>query len=69
MNAEVLDVYKRQVPTLTYTRGEYRPIENAFSRENAVGYIRTTLEIGTTRYIRGDKEWLVFDNYVPDVSK
>ncbi|HPT61971.1 MAG TPA: hypothetical protein PLN81_10330 [Bacillota bacterium] len=66
---DVKDAYFIDVPTLTYTRGEYRPIENAFSRENAVGYIRTTGEIGTTLYIRGDKVWLVFDNYVPDVSK
>ena len=66
---DVKDAYFIDVPTLTYTRGEYRLIENAFSRENAVGYIRATLEIGTTRYIRGDKKWLLFDNYVSDISK
>lgn len=49
------------VPTLTYIYGEYRPLESTFQSDSTRGYIRTGLEIGTLRYIRDDKEWLLFN--------
>ena len=51
------------VPTLTYTLGEYMPMDSVFSHDNAVGYIMTTTVIETLYYARGDKEWLLFENY------
>ena len=48
------------VPTLTYTRGEYRSMENTFESSDAVGQIIATVEIGTLRYTKGDQVWLLF---------
>lgn len=62
---DVKEAYFVDVPTLTYTCGAYRPIENAFLRENAVGYARPGGSIITTVYIRGDQQWHLFDGY-PD---
>lgn len=53
--------YYIDVPTLTYTYGEYQPLESVFKYDNAKGFIRTRLEIETLRYVHGGKEWLLFD--------
>lgn len=57
------DAYYISIPTMTYHCGEYHPMENAFDRENAVGYILPGAVYSDTLYIRGDLSWAVFDGY------
>ena len=49
------------IPTLTYTYGEYNPMESVFEKENAKGYIYPGVQIGQVKYILGDNEWQLFD--------
>lgn len=57
----VRDAYYIDVPSLTYRRGAYKPMEHIFGEENAVGYVMPGAKISDTVYIRGDKVWTIFD--------
>lgn len=49
------------VPTLTYTRKEYKPLENAFQRHNANGYIFPGVNISGVKYLLDDTECSPFN--------
>ena len=59
----VREAYYIDVPTLTYRRGAYEPMESIFGEENAVGYVMPGAKISDTVYIHGDKVWRIFDGY------
>lgn len=55
----VREAYYIDVPTLTYRRGAYEPMESIFGEENAVGYVMPGAKISDTVYIHGDKVWRI----------
>lgn len=57
----IREAYYIDVPTLTYQRRAYEPMERIFGEENAVGYVMPGAKISDTVYIRGDKVWTIFD--------
>ena len=50
------------IPALTYKIADYKPMDNAFDRENAKGYIYPGVKMEQVKYIIGDKEWIIFEN-------
>ncbi|MBR2473362.1 MAG: hypothetical protein IKB44_05385 [Clostridia bacterium] len=50
------------IPTLTYTTADYKPLDNAFERESAKGYIYPGVKAEHVKYIRDSKEWVVFEH-------
>lgn len=48
------------VPSLTYERGEYEPLENPFNKEKTKGFIYPGVKINQIKYIVGNKEWRLF---------
>jgi len=46
---------------LTYTKGEYIPLDDAFMKDNTKGYIYPGTKIGDAKYILGNKEWILFE--------
>ena len=57
---KVNDSYFIDVSSMTYTKGDYKPLENAFLREQAEGQVIPFSTIKDTVYIKGDKSWTPF---------
>lgn len=57
------EAYYIDIPTMTYQRGEYQPLDDIFVKETAIGYVRPGGKISSTVYVCGEKEWAVFDGY------
>lgn len=49
------------VPTLTYTISDYKPLDKTFERDSAKGYIYPGVKVGQVKYIIDSKEWIIFD--------
>jgi len=64
----VHDTYFIDIPTLAYTRGAYEPMTDVFVFNGEGGQIRESLDIGSTFYTRGGKEWLPFEKYATGQS-
>ena len=54
------DAYYLDIPTLTYQRGSYRPIDKPFNREDIIGYVMPGSKISRTVYVFGDEYWKIF---------
>lgn len=60
---DILEAYYFDVPSLTYHRGDYQPMEDIFQHENAMGYVIPGGSIENSKYVRGDEEWAIFEKY------
>lgn len=49
------------VPSLTYERGEYEPLENPFNKENIKGSVYPGVKIRQIKYMLDGKEWSLFE--------
>lgn len=54
------DAYYIDTSTLTYQKGKYQPIENAFDQENVAGYIIPGGSLIGSVYKCGDESWDLF---------
>lgn len=50
------------IPTLTYTIADYKPMDSVFDRETAKGYIYPGVKVEQVKYIIGSEEYIIFDN-------
>ena len=50
------------IPTLTYTIADYKPMDRVFDRETAKGYIYPGVKTEQVKYIIGSEEYIIFDN-------
>lgn len=58
------EAYYIDTSALTYQKSKYKPMENVFERENTVGYIIPGGVLVGSVYVRADKEWSLFSEYI-----
>ena len=49
------------IPTLTYTIADYKPLDNVFERDAAKGYIYPGVKVEQVKYMNDNNEWIIFD--------
>jgi len=48
------------IPKLTYTVADYKPLDSVFDRDTAKGYIYPGVKTEQVKYITDEKEWVIF---------
>ena len=57
------EAYYFDMSSLTYHRGDYHSLGDIFQPDNSIGYVMAGGSIKTSKYVREEEEWEVFEKY------